>query len=85
MSWYMGVIPVPPAISPIASCLAQLSFRTLSCDYLFSSHLYLGIGPRILRSCPGAMPCMCVLIGPFGYFLINNSNVPCAINSSAAK
>jgi hypothetical protein len=43
---------------------------------LFSSHLYFGIGPRILRSWPGFMSCICVLIGPFSYFLTNKSKVP---------
>ena len=48
-----GVIPVPPAINAIWSCL-------------FGSQGYLGIGPLKSNRCPGFMLCICSLIGPFG-------------------
>lgn len=43
---------------------------------LFSSHLYLGMGPRMESCWPTFMSCKCELIGPLGYFFTIKSKVP---------
>lgn len=54
------MIPVPPAMSAMCLCL-------------LGSHEYFGIGPLNSRRWSGFISCMCVDMGPLGYFLTKRS------------
>lgn len=63
ISWYIGVIPVPPAINVMCSCL-------------LAANGYFGIGPLKASVSPGLRLWMCVDIGPLGYTFTIRSRWP---------
>lgn len=71
-SWYIGVIPVPPAMRAMWSCL-------------FADHGYFGIGPLKSNLWPGTMSCMCSDITPLGYFFTRRSMNPCSPRGESVK